>query len=511
MPALAMTQTDHRKIGHHMARGAVWMVLMRLVIRGTGLINMVIMARLLVPEDFGLIAMASIFIGAIETFSEFSFDVALIKDQKAGRKHYDTAWTLSIIRGLAAALILVAIAGPAAAAFDEPRLQMIVVVLATSPLILGFQNIGVVDFRKTLNFRKDFILMASEKVVAVVVAVGLALVFRNYWALVGGVLISRFWRLVASYVMHPYRPTFSLAAWRELFAFTKWLLLQNILLFFKNRIDRLVIGKMLGASTLGLYTIAFDLANLVTTELMSPIRRALLPGFAKLVDKRDQMRTMFIEVFGLTLWLGAPIAIGIGLLALPLVTLLLGDGWLQAVPIIQILVIAGFVALLSSCSHPIFLALGRPELPTILSGLSVIFLVPGLLIGTSSHGVIGAAIAIVIAQLAVAIGDIMLILGLLQLRLRVLGAIAWRSISALALMAMLVQLLIDRWPYDGSWIADAGLLITATFLGGTAYVSVSLLLWKLFGQGQGPERHLVQQILHRLSGLRRRRQSNFGI
>lgn len=487
------------------------MVLMRLVIRGAGLINMVIMARLLVPEDFGLIAMASIFIGLIDTFSDFSFDVALIKDQKARREHYDTAWTLSIIRGIAAAMILVVIAGPAAASFDEPRLEMIIIVLAASSLFLGFQNIGVVDFRKTMNFQKDFVFLTSEKVVAVIVSVSLALFFPNYWALVGGIVIGKGWRLCASYVMHPYRPKLSLVAWRELFSFTKWLLLQNIMLFFRHRIDQIVIGRILGASTLGLYTIAFDLANLVTSELMAPIRRALLPGFSRLAEERDQMRVMFIEVFGLTLWLGAPIAIGIGLLALPLVSLLLGENWLAAVPIIQMLVIAGFVSLLSSCSHPVFLALNRPDLPTLLSGLGVILLVPGLLIGATSFGVIGAATAVVIAQLIVAIADIVLMLRLLRLRPHALGAVAWRSLAALALMAILVHTLIRHWPYHGSWLADAGLLITATALGSAVYVGVSLLLWKLFAEGRGPERHLVEHVIHRLPGMGRRRQQSLGV
>jgi O-antigen/teichoic acid export membrane protein len=160
-----------------MARGAAWMVLMRLVIRAAGLVNMVILARLLVPEDFGLIAMAMLVVGAIDIVSEFNFDVVLIKKQAASRADYDTAWTLSIIRGAVVCLLLIAVADPAAELFDEPRLAAVAAVLALSPLLLGLQNIGVVDFRKRLDFRRDFLLMAGAKVVAVVVTVGLALIW----------------------------------------------------------------------------------------------------------------------------------------------------------------------------------------------------------------------------------------------------------------------------------------------------------------------------------------------
>jgi PST family polysaccharide transporter len=207
---------------------------------------------------------------------------------------------------------------------------------------------------------------------------------------------------------------------------------------------------------------------------------------------------MFLEVFGLTLWLGAPIAIGIGLLALPLVRVLLGEGWLEAVPLIQVLIISGFITLLSSCSHPIFLALNRPELPTVLSALSLVLLFPGLLVGTSHHGVLGAAVAVMVAQISVAIADSLVMMRLLQLGPAAIGAVAWRSIAASSLMAAAVHALMRIWPYHGFWLADLGLLVTAAVLGGLVYLSASLLLWTLFADGRGPERHLVHQIRHRL-------------
>ena len=197
MAAHAAGPSDPKVIGRGMAKGAAWMVAMRLVVRGAGLINMVILARLLVPEDFGLVAMAMIFVGAIEVFSEFNFDVALIKKQSADRTDYDTAWTLSIIRGGVTAAVLLAIAAPAADLFDEPRLAMVIAVLSLSSVLLGFQNIGVVDFRKSLDFRRDFLFMASGKVVAVIITIGLALIWQNYWALVGGMIGGKIWRVAA--------------------------------------------------------------------------------------------------------------------------------------------------------------------------------------------------------------------------------------------------------------------------------------------------------------------------
>ncbi|MEM9627255.1 MAG: lipopolysaccharide biosynthesis protein [Pseudomonadota bacterium] len=487
-----------------MARGAAWMVLMRLVVRVASLINMVILARLLVPEDFGLVAMAMIFVGAIDIFSEFNFDVALIQKQSADRADYDTAWTMSIIRGVVVAGLLLALALPAAEWLDEPRLAAVVAALSLAPLLTSFQNIGIVDFRKSLDFRRDFLFMASGKVVAVIVTVCLAIIFRNYWALVGGMIGGRLYRVAASYVMHPYRPRLSLQRWRALFAFTKWLLAHNILLYFRNRTDRLVVGKMLGAATLGLYTLAFDLANLVTSELIAPIRRALFPGYAKLSGDLAHMRAMFVDIFALTLWVGAPIPIGIGLLAGPLIGLLLGDGWEGVVPITQLLVIGGFAALLSSGSQPVYLASGRPEIQTYLMAASVVLLLPAIIIGVGVMGAIGAAIALVLVQTLIAIVDIVIVMSFLRVDVRDLILSCWRTIIALGLMAATVHGITRAWPDDIGAIGAASLLMIAATAGASVYLASSLSIWRLLGAEGGPERHVWRAIIGMIGKLRTR-------
>ncbi|MGI9503466.1 MAG: oligosaccharide flippase family protein, partial [Geminicoccaceae bacterium] len=378
--------------------------------------------------------------------------------------------------------------------FDEPRLALITAVLALSPLLTGFQNIGVVDFRKSFDFRRDFLFMTGAKVVGVIVTVALALIWRNYWALVGGMLASALWLVAASYALHPFRPRLSLKSWYELIAFTKWLLLHNILLYFRNRTDRLVIGKLLGAATLGIYTLAFELANLVTTELMAPIRRALFPGYAKLAGDAERMRGMFVDVFALTLWIGAPIPIGIGLLAEPLISLLLGSNWLAAVPVTQLLVIAGFAGFLSSGSQPVYLASGRPELQTMLMGLNAALVLPAVIVGVNSAGLLGAAIALILVQTIIALLDIAIVLSLLKLRAVAIVTASWRSVTALGLMAASVHTLQSYWPEGKGAFGDALLLLSAAIAGGAVYAASSLLLWRLSGSDEGAERYIWRTV-----------------
>ncbi len=171
-----------------MAKGAAWMVSMRIAIHSVGLVSMVILARLLVPEDFGLVALATMLVAALSTLSAFNFDVFLIQNQNAGRRHYDTAWTLSIVSNAVIAGGIILFATAASAFLEEPRLETIFYWFALATLVEGFANIGVVNFRKDLQFHKDSAYMLSPKLGTFAVTVRLAFLWRDYRAPVAGIM-----------------------------------------------------------------------------------------------------------------------------------------------------------------------------------------------------------------------------------------------------------------------------------------------------------------------------------
>src|SRR3984893_15576852 len=165
-------------IGRAMAKGTGWTV-------GTQAITMLspmVLARLLVPADFGLVALATALSGALHAISEFSFDLALIQNQSAARREYDSAWTLSICRNALLAGALAAGARLIASSFGDDRLEVVVYWLALGTFFAGFQNIAVVDFRMQLAFHRDLVFMVVGKLGPVVVTVPLAFIWRDYWA-----------------------------------------------------------------------------------------------------------------------------------------------------------------------------------------------------------------------------------------------------------------------------------------------------------------------------------------
>ena len=269
-----MSPNVQRSMGH----GAAWMVLFKLTERSLGAISTLILVRILAPSDFGIVAMAVSFSAMAEMLGAFGFDVALIQNRAADESHYHTAWTLNVLLGLGISLFIAIAAKPVAMFYHQPGLIWVVLATAIGPLVGGFENIGVVAFRKDLQFRREAAYQISRKIVGFAVVVPLALWTHSYWALVAGSLTSRLTGTVMSYWVHPFRPKFFLAASQAIFRFSKWLLLNNLLNFLRVRASDFVIGRFLGPATLGLYNVSAEFASLPTTDLGAPINRALLPG-----------------------------------------------------------------------------------------------------------------------------------------------------------------------------------------------------------------------------------------
>ena len=263
------------------ATGAVWLVCGRAVVRTIGLISTLILARLLGPEDFGLIALAMSIVAILDVMSAFSFDLALIADQKASCAHYNSAWSMSVLKGLASALFLLFVAEYVGFYFDDVRLVGICQALAFFLLIRGFENVGVVDFRKNLEFEKEFFYNFYLKVTGFFVTMAAAYALLDYRALVLGIVFQALARVFFSYVMSDFRPRWDLSRWRSILSFSKWLLLNNLLIFINQRSATFLLSKALGMRATGLFNVAEEIGNLVTTELVWPIQRAVLSRLRK--------------------------------------------------------------------------------------------------------------------------------------------------------------------------------------------------------------------------------------
>lgn len=465
-------------LNRRIARGAAWMVGLRFADRGVGFLSTIVLARLLVPADFGLVALAMAMMAAVAVFGEFGLELALIQNQRAERHHYDTAWTLGLLRGLSATVIIALLAAPLAGFFEDPRLENIILVLAVTPLLESLNNIGTVAFRKDLTLDKEFIFRIVPRVAGVVITITFAFAWQNYWALIIGTLSGKALRVALSYFMHSYRPRLSLVAWREIMHFSKWIIVIGIATFANRKVGTFFIAKFLDAASVGIYSIANQISNMAAAELIAPIKQVLFPGYAQIAHDVAALRRAFIDAYGILVLVALPVAIGIGLTAEYYVPLLLGPRWMGAVPLIEILVISGGLRSLSSHVRPVYLAMNRPHLGAYASvGRAIVFL-PMLYFGLVEYGLIGAAIAHAIAQIAVLFGSLYYMHRLLGLSVADLLQASWRALSACLLMIAAIVALKVYPPVQGDGVmVDFILLALSVATGVVVYAGADLLLW----------------------------------
>ncbi len=155
------------------------MIAMRWAIRAAGLVSTVILARILTPDDFGVVAMSSLVLGLLSVLSDMGTWQVLIRSGETDRRAYDTAWTIMLLQAAVLAVLMFAAAYPAALFFKDPRLTPVIQLVALGSVVTGFQNVGVIMFRRDLDFRRDFLFGSYSKVIVVIPTVAMALVFRN--------------------------------------------------------------------------------------------------------------------------------------------------------------------------------------------------------------------------------------------------------------------------------------------------------------------------------------------
>lgn len=477
-----------------MAKGAAWMVLFRFVERAIGLVSTLILARLLVPGDFGLIAMAMTIIAALELLGAYSFETALIQNQRAGRSHYDTAFTLNLLLAIVKAVLVAALAWPAAEFYGEPRLVPVMLALAASSAVQGIENIGIVNFQKDLQFDKEFRLGLYRRLAGFVATVGSAWWLQSYWALIVGITVTRLVSVTLSYTMQSYRPRLSLERAGELFNYSKWLLLNNVLIFLNNRGADFLIGRMSGAHALGLYSVSYELANLPTTELVHPIQRAMFPGYSQMAHDLDRLREAFLDVIGLMATLTLPIGLLIGALAEPMVLAMLGPRWVEAVPLIEVLAIFGVVRALHGPTGSIYLALGRPRLVAMLAVVQLVVALGLMLLWVPGMGPIGAAWSILVgASVAMAV-NYALVFRHLAMSAVALPAVLWRPLGASLLMTAVVWVLSRRFGTSDSLLSAWAEFLGLSLLGVVCYGVVLMALWVAAGRPRGAESVLLGEI-----------------
>jgi lipopolysaccharide exporter len=489
-PTTAAASED---LGGALMAGASWMVAMRWSVRALGMVNTLILVRLLSPEDFGVVAMAMIVYAFISSFNEVGLDMALIRLPVVSEQHYHTAWTLTVGFGLLNSLLLIFGAPLVASFFDDPRLEGIIYALAVVPLLNGLANTRLADFRRELDFVKDFRYNVISRALALPLTIALAVLVRNYWALVAGMIVQAGIALALGYRMRPFCPRICFKELRSLLGFSVWVQVRNVGTALGQRLDQLYIGKLMGARELGGYQVCQDITEMATTEVVLPLGRALLPGYSRIMGDSDRMRSAVYRVMEVHVILAFALAGGLTAVAGELIGVLMGDQWRDFVTAFQALAWAGGVAAVASSTGPVLVALGEMRLVAFSVWLRFGF---SLLTLTLAVAVSGSLLAIAVSRVA-AMGALLAVLAiftvkLLNGRLSDLGRLLVRPM--LASVAMMCAVAIFQ---SSQYYAAWAMLPLEVALGIVVYTTASVLLWLMVGRPEGA----VSDVMKRAIGL----------
>lgn len=484
-----MVSENHlESVNTRVVEGAAWMVLFRVIDRSIGLVSMVILARLLLPADFGLVALAGSLIAILEVLGAVGLDMALIQNAQARREHYDSAWTFHVLFGLITGALVLAAAPAVAAFYGDPRLIAVMYMICLAHAINGFENVGVVAFRKELAFEREFRFRLLRRVISTfVVTIPLAITLQSYWALLIGSVVSALVSVALSYWLHPYRPRLSIAALGSLMNFSKWFLLTSVVEFLYGRMASLLIGRIAGPTTLGAFTLANELAAIATQEISAPIHRAVYPGYAQLAHDRARLQQSYLGVVSTLALVVLPAAVGLSLLAEPVVLIILGERWHESVPLLRILVIDAAFAVFLSTVHFVNLAVGMSRATSLLLAAHALMTIPMMLWSVPEYGAWGAAMSMLIASIVITPFKFVLLRRSIALTLREVGRAFLRPVVATAVMAAGVWTLSELWPLPAVTLARIGYGLSLASLGAALYACTVLLLWRAQGRPAGAE------------------------
>jgi O-antigen/teichoic acid export membrane protein len=459
-------QDQGRGVGVRTLHGIFWAYGSYVAGRIFVLLSVAILAHLLSPSQFGLVAFALTVIALLDTISDVGVSQALVvaEDDERFREKATTAWTLSVLMGLVLTILTVAVAPLAARFFRSPELTPLLAVLGLNFLLRGAGSTHFAIAQKQIDFRTRTVAELADVLVRGLTGVALAVAGAGAWSLVLGYLAGSAAMTVTLWSLVAFRPTlrFGLPHVGGLVRFGGSLTLLAVLGAITANVDYVFVGRVLGAADLGLYTLGFRLPELLIMNLAMVAGVVLFPAFAAVTPER--MTDAFLTALGYTLVVTVPLTIALAVLAEPLTLTLFGDQWRASIPVMQVLAVFAFAVTVGIPAGTLYKSLGRMKV-LIALGLPRTGLAVASIWAFVDKGIVAVAVCqATVAGLFAAIG-IALAARLLSAGPRRIVQAAWPSLAAGAVMAVVLIALARVIDSPGTT------LLVAAPLGALAYLT----------------------------------------
>ncbi|MEM9829110.1 MAG: lipopolysaccharide biosynthesis protein [Bacteroidota bacterium] len=395
-----------KKLDGKIASGVGWVSLSALGNQGFRLVIKLILARILLPEHYGLIGMAVVFTSFVKLISELGMGAALIQrsKQQLSEEYFHTAfWTNIAVSLLGFALISVALAPIAAWFYDEAILIRLVPVLAVPIILDSLYLIPKVRLSRELNFKPIAIIELSSVIAAGLASVALANMGYGVWALAfNGIIISSL-SAVLYFLNQRWVPrlVFRWEACKSLFGFGGYVLIEQIFVFFTSNIDYILIGKLIGSAALGVYTLAFILTDTFRKQIMGILNKVLFPAYSSIQHDIQAIKQYYLRVVKTNGIILFPMMTILMVLTEPIIIIGFGEEWRETIFPLRMLSIGVIIHAISGTSSTVMKSMGKAKLVTNLNIFITLCLsVPAIAIGAYTYGIKGVALGVVFFKLA---------------------------------------------------------------------------------------------------------------
>jgi O-antigen/teichoic acid export membrane protein len=391
---MSMQGQGKRSIGGKAVRGVSYLTALAVAIHVVRLVKVAVLARLLSPEDFGILALAIVLYVSLQAFTSLGTWNYLVQKDHINGEIIGNAWAFQILRGIFICALLAAAAPYYSQSVDEPRSLPVIYILALVPFLEGFINPSKFLAERELRFGRVSVFEFSNVMVQTVMSIVLAYTLRDVralaWGMVAGMLLS----LVISFAMFrkPPLPRINPVLFRELLSVGKHFFIVALGAFIMTQGDKLLVGKFLGGSMLGVYVIAFRLCDIPIQILKRVVSRIAFPAFSRMQSERSRLASAFENVFALELAVLLPVAIFVFLLADPLVMTIYGEKWREAIPVVRALCLFLLSAGIVHSIAPLVMAKGFFSFASKAKVIETVVFIGSVYAGTYFYGMVGTAV-----------------------------------------------------------------------------------------------------------------------
>jgi O-antigen/teichoic acid export membrane protein len=468
-------QASSVSLGSRILSGVAWKAASQITLQLSRIVVALILARLLTPDDWGLAAMVVVFTGFVVAFTDNALGTALIQRLELLPSDRSTVYWTNAAIGLLLSLTGIALAGPLASFYGEPSVRPLFVAVSIGFLISALGTTQMALLARDMQFRRLELRQMAATLVGAVTGITLALGGFGAWAIVGQQLAEAATSTALLWFVTPWRPsaTFSLASLRRLGGFAGNVFTENLLYQTGRNLGTLIIGRVLGAASLGTYALATNIILVPFSRIAAPLQQVFFPAFSRINDDRGRIADMWLRATRLVATISVPALVGLCIVAPDFVQVVLGSKWSEATPVIQILAWVGLIQSLQTLSGEVLLALNRSGTLLRFTTLWFVGAVAAIVLGLR-WGILGVASCYLVVTL---------LLEPLRtyLTTRALGISFWSFPGSLfgvaqATAIMAAVLLPSRAALNAAGVSDAATLLLLVV--GGAIVYVAACMWR---------------------------------